>query len=886
VTTRHRIVRLALLAFSRHFRDRYGREMLDAYAARHHEIARGQGRAAATLFALAAARELLASGLRERFAPRPRITFPQNQKGTRMHAVLTDCRYALRMLIRRPAFSLVAIVTLGVGIGASTAMFSIANGVVLQPLPYPRSSELVRVYDTFAERGAMSSPSSPANFADWRGRVRAFGSMAAYTNGTLTYTGAEPALPLAAANVSIGWADVLRTPPALGRGFTKDEETVGNHRVLILSHGLWERLFGSDPGIVGRSVSMEGEPYTVVGVMPAGFTFPSPETELWTPLAFDFDVAGSRGVHYLTVIARLTEGANLQAADREMNLVMDRLRRNYPEALRGWGTRVVSLHESVVGDVRQRVLIFLGAVGLLLLVACVNVANLSLAHAVARFRELALRAAMGAGRWRLTRQMTIEGIILAVTAGALGTAIAVFTVRLLVTFAPDSIPRLYAVGVDRDVLAFTTGLSLAIGILIGAIPALRAGRRDLFNTLREDTRADTGRAGHLVRSGFVVAQVALAVVIAVGSGLLVKSFGRLSAVDAGVRTDGVLVATVAVPAARYPEDTARSRFLLDYVERLRQTPGVTAAAATSQLPLEGFGIAFAYSLTGREVPPSERPTGDFRVVSPGYFETMGIRLLRGRTFDGRDRRDAAAVVVIDQALARATFGADDPVGRSITIAYGREQVPRQVVGVVSDVRQRALNVPVEPGYYLPLTQVSWSMARIVVRTDLPPASLADAMRRELAAMDALIPALNVATLDDLAAQSVAVPRFNMLLVGVFAAIALLLTTSGVYSVMSYAVTQRTREIGVRMALGARAEQVRGSVWRRGLLLGVVGGAIGLGLAFVIAPQMTTLLYEVDVHDFQSFAVPPLLFLVAAWVGSYLPARRASRLDPVEALRAD
>jgi predicted permease len=313
---------------------------------------------------------------------------------------------------------------------------------------------------------------------------------------------------------------------------------------------------------------------------------------------------------------------------------------------------------------------------------------------------------------------------------------------------------------------------------------------------------------------------------------------------------------------------------------------VTAAAATSQLPLEGFGIAFAYSVTGREVPPSERPTGDFRVVSPGYFETMGIRLLRGRTFDGRDRRDAAPVVVIDQALARTMFGADDPVGRSITIAYGRDQVPRQIVGVVSDVRQRALNVPVQPGYYLPLTQVSWSMARIVVRTDLPPASLGDAMRRELAAMDALIPALNVATLDDLAAQSVAVPRFNMLLVGVFAAIALLLATSGVYSVMSYAVTQRTREIGVRMALGARAEQVRSSVWRRGLLLGVVGGAIGLGLAFVIAPQMTTLLYDVDVHDFQSFAVPPLLFLVAAWVGSYLPARRASRLDPMEALRAD
>ena len=887
MTKRHRIVRLALRAFPRHFRARYAREMLDAYAARLEEIARTRGRLPAALFALAAGRELVVSGLRERFAPRPRVAPPNRQEVTRMHAVLTDCRYAMRVLVRRPALSLVVIVTLGIAIGASTTMFSIANGVVLQPLPYPAPSELVRVYDTFAERGDLSNASSPANFADWRGSVRAFGSMAAYTNGTLTYTGAELALPLAATSVSFDWTDVLRTPPALGRGFTKDEETFGNHRVLILSHGLWEGLFGGEPDVIGRRVSMEGgDPYTVVGVMPAGFAFPTPETELWTPLAFNFDVAGSRGVHYLTVIARLASGATFESAHREMNLVMDRLRQAHPEPLRGWGTRVVSLHESMVGDVRPRVMIFLGAVGLLLLVACVNVANLSLAHAVARFRELALRAAMGAGRWRLTRQMAIEGIMLALVAATLGTAIAVFTVRLVVTMAPDSIPRLYDVGIDGDVIAFTTALSLVIGILIGVIPALRAGRRDLFDTLREGTRADTGRAGHFVRSGFVVAQVALAVVITVGSGLLVKSFARLSMVDAGVHTDGVLVATVSVPASRYPEATARSRFLLDYVERLRQTPGVTAAAAASQLPLEGFGIAFAYSVTGSEIPPSERPNGDFRVVSPGYFETMGIPLRRGRTFDERDRPDSAPVVVIDQALARATFGADDPVGRFITIAYGRDQVPRQVVGVVSDVRQRTLDAPVQPGYYLPLTQVSWNMLRIVVRTDLPPLSLADAMRRQLAAMDPLIPARDLAALDDLAARSVVVPRFNTILLAVFAAIALLVATSGVYSVMSYAVTQRTREIGVRMALGACAGQVRRSVWRRGLLLGLAGGTIGVSLAFILTPQVATLLYEVDVHDLQSFAVPPLLFLVVAWLASYVPARRASRLDPVEALRAD
>lgn len=881
----HRLVNLALLAFPEHFRQRYAPSMRDEFAARYDDVRDQRGPWAARAFALASCRELVSSGLRERLVPMPVIEPPDHPEDSRMNALLADLRYGLRSLRRRSAYAIVAILTLGVGIGASTAMFSIANGVVLQPLPYPEPDRLVRVFDTNVERGALSATSSPANFAGWRTEATAFSTMMGYHDAPVTFTGVEPPVPLLATQVSHEWTEVLRTQPILGRNFTTDEETWGNHRVIILGHGLWHRQFGGDPTVIGRSISMGGEPHTVIGVMPAGFAFPTPNTELWIPLAFNFDIASMRGVHFLVVLGRLAPGATLATASAQMNLIMERDTRNF-EDLRGWGVRLTSMHEAVVGNVRQRVLVFLGAVALLLLVACVNVANLSMAHAVGRFRELAVRAAMGAGRWRLTRQLAIEGILTALMAGVVGTAIAAGILGIVVSLAPGSVPRLYDVHIDRVVLLFACLLSLAIGTLNGAVPAMRAARRDLFDTLREGARSSGGRAAHMVRSGFVVAQVALAVVIAIGAGLLAKSFSRLSGVDAGVRSNGILTATVGVPTSRYPEDAQRSRFLLDYVERLRGMPGVDAAAVTSQLPLEGYSIMFTWWTGAAAVPPSEQSNGDFRVVSPGYFETVGIRVLRGRAFDDRDQRDGGPVVVIDDALARQAFGDADPVGQLMNISYGDDVGPREIIGVVSDVRQRALDVAAQPGYYLPITQVTWSSVRVILRTTLPPMSMAEAMRRELAAMDPLLPLRNVATLDELFARSVGVPRFNTLLFGAFAAIALILAASGIYSVMSYAVTQRTREIGVRMALGAQAGQVRTSIWRGAIVLGVLGSAIGLAIAFAMAPQVATLLFEIDVYDPQAFVVPPVLFLLIAWLGSYLPARRASRVDPVVALRAD
>lgn len=884
-----RLVRLALRAFPRRFREEYGAEMELAFDELHAHASR-RGRASAWGATLASCRSLVAGGVVERFRsnhPRQPGPAPRPEE-SRMNAILADLRFGLRALRRRPAYALVAVLTLGLGIGTSTAMFTLANRVVFQPLPWPESDRLVRIFDTHAGQGTTTGLSSPANFADWREQQQSFTALASYNAVTLTYTGVEPAQALPATSVSAEWTEVLRTPPALGRPFTRDDEVFGNHRVVILSHGLWQRQFAGDPAIVGRPISIEGNPYTVVGVMPRGFSFPTPRTELWTPLAYDFDVATSRGVHYITVIGRLRPGVTLAGAGAEMDLIMQRLARAHPAPLEGWGVRLVSLHEATVGRVRERMLVFLGAVALVLLVACINVANLSMAHAVTRFRELAVRAAMGAGGWRLGRQLAFEGMSVALLAGLVGIGVAFVTLRAVVALAPASIPRLESVAIDPMALVFATALSLLIGVLVGVVPALRAARRDLFRTLREGARAVSGGPQtNRLRSAFVMAQVTLAVILAVGASLLVKSFARLSDVDPGFSAGRALVATVSVPRARYPDAQERSRFFLQLVERLERIPGVTSAAAATQLPLEGYSLMFTYWLDGTAPAPNERAAGDFRVVTPAYFETMGIRVLRGRGLDDGDGPTSPPVIVIDESFAKAVFGDADPIGRRIRLGLGGEQeAPREVVGVVADVRQRALDVAAAPGYYVSITQVPWSTMRVIVRTTVEPGSVRSAMERALAALDPLIPLRDVATTETLLSGSVVVPRFNTLLLGTFAALTLLLAAAGIYSVMSYAVTQRTHEIGVRMALGAGTGAVRRAVSGSALRLAGIGVAAGIAVAFALTPLMASLLFEVEARDPLAFAVPPLVFLGVAWLGSWLPARRASRVDPIIALRSE
>lgn len=803
-----------------------------------------------------------------------------------MRAIVADLRFGVRSLRRRPAYALVAVATLGVGMGASSAMFSIVNGVVLLPLPFPEPDRLVRVYDTDLARGRTSSTSSPANFVDWRDQQRAFAGLEAYVNGELALTDVQPPESFRGAAVSAGWFGTLGTLPALGRPFTRDEETFGNHRVAIVSHGLWQNYLGGDPGAVGRSLSLEGESYTVVGVMPPGFAFPTPDAQLWTPLAFDFDVSTSRGVHFITVIGRLAPGASVEAAEADLSVLMGRLAEAHPEQLAGWGVRLESLHQSIVGDVRPRILLFFGAVGLVLLVAVVNVANLAMARAVTRFREFAVRAAMGAGRWRLVRQLMAESVLLSAAGGIVGLLLATLTLRAVAAFAGGSIPRLENVSIDAWALAFAAMLSLAIGAALGVVPAIRAVRPGLSRVLREGGRgAGTGRGQHRLRGGFVVAQIALALLLAVGAGLLVRSFASLTAVDPGYRTARALTATVAAPSSRYPNPADRSRLFRDLTERLGAIPGVVSAAATTQLPLEGYGINFSYWLAGDDVPPSERPNGDFRVVTPGYFETMGIPMLAGRPFTAGDAEDAPPVIVIDEALARLHFVNSDPIGQQMVLSYG-EEVPRTIVGVVGDVRQRALDAQPSPGYYLPLAQVTWSSMRFVLRASVAPASLAEPLRREVAAVDPLLAVRDVRTLDERFTASVGSPRFNTFLLAAFALVAVALAVSGIYSVMSYVVSQRTHEIGVRMALGARAGDVRRSVSWSGLRLAAIGVAIGLAAALTLTRVLSALLFGISPLDPVTFAAAPLAFLAIAWLSGYLPARRASGVDPVIALKAE
>jgi predicted permease len=577
----------------------------------------------------------------------------------------------------------------------------------------------------------------------------------------------------------------------------------------------------------------------------------------------------------------------IDAAQTEMSTIMGRLERRFPDRLEGWGVRLESLHTSIVGDVTQRLTVFLAAVALLLVIAVVNVANLMLARAITRFRELAVRSAMGAGRLRLVRQLAAESMVIALLAGALGVAVASGITRSVVHFAPPSTPRLDAVHVDLSTIAFAALVSVIVGIVVSGWPAFRVARRDLVDTLRESSRGTSGgRGARRMRHAFLIAQLSLAVVLAIGAALLVKSFERLAAVDPGYQADDALVATINAPSARYPEPQMRGRFFLQLVERMRAVPGVTAVGASTQLPLDGYSISFSFWPEGTALSEPERPSGDFRAVTPGYFEAMEIPLRRGRVFTDRDAAESPPVVVIEETLARAHFGDVDPVGRRIHLGYGRGHIAREIIGVVGAVRQRALNVDVLPGYYVPVSQIPWSTLRVVVRSSLDPVRLTSALKREVAAIDPLIAVRGITTLSDRFDRSVGAQRFNMLLLAAFAAVAVLLATAGVYSVMSQIVAQLTRDIGVRMALGARASEVRRSVALRALSAAAVGAALGLAISIALTPRLSELLFQVEARDPLAFALAPVLLLLVALLGSYVPARRASDVDPIVALRSD
>jgi putative ABC transport system permease protein len=813
-----------------------------------------------------------------------------------MDTLLHDLRYAFRGLRRSPGFALVAVLTLALGIGANTAIFSVVNTALLRPLPYPEPDRLVRVYS--GRNGENTWTVSPPDFVDWRAQAGVFAHTAALNSGAdYTITGAGGAERVAAAQVTPDFFDVLGVPPALGRGFTQDNAQVGQDKVAVLSYGLWQQRFGGQPDIVGQTIQLDGVTYAIAGVMPKGFAYPA-EARLWTPLAFSaHDLATQRGAHYLDVIARLKPGVTLTQAQSAMQGVAARLSQQYPKTNDKWSANVATLRDSLVGDVRPALLILLGAVGLVLLIACANVANLLLARAMGRERELAIRTALGAGRGAIVRGILTESLLLAILGGIAGLLVAVWGTHALITLQPDAVSGMGPVGVDATVLGFTLVLTLLTGVLFGLIPALHASRvANLSGRLKEGSRGATGsREWWRARSLLVTAEMAFAVILLAGAGLLMKSFVRLIDTDPGFRTEHVLTFNLSLPDARYQTPEQSDAFYTQFLEQVRSLPGVQDASAIFGLPLTGFGYQISvHELDGRVLSSREEdelPSPQVRIVTPDYFQVLGIPVLRGRSITDADRAGAPPVVVVNETAAKLYWPGESAVGHHFTIGtdmgVSPDRVGGTVVGVVADTKDNGPSVVPKPQMYLSHSQVPVTFMSIAVRTaSVDENALVSAIRSRLHDIDPNIPMYQVSTMQQLLGDSVAQPRFYMLLLGVFAGAALLLAAVGIYGVMAYVVGQRTHEIGVRMALGARGPQVLRQIVGRGMRPAMAGVALGLAGSIAITRVLSDLLYGVSATDPLTFIGVAVVLVAVSLAATLVPARRATTVDPVIALRAE
>jgi len=819
-------------------------------------------------------------------------------------AVWSDLRYAVRTLARAPGFTAVAVLTLALGIGANTAIFSIVNAALIRPLEYPEPNRIVTLWGSnpALSIGLDLLPMTAKHWDAWRRRNHVFEEVAAFDSKELHLTGSGAPEHFDAARVTAGFFSVFGVKPYLGRTFVPEEDRAGGGKAAVVSYALWQNRFGGDPGLIGRTLTLSGQGYRVIGVLPPGFGFPKgaevpsyyhfgARTDLWISASLTQHEIDNGSLGF-TVVARLKPGIPVKQAQAEMSLIMRQLAREDPNNNKGFSVRVIPLRETIVSGLRPALLAIMAAVAAVLLIACANLANLLLTRAVSRRKEIALRAALGAGRWQLIRQLLAESLLLSLTGGVLGLLLARWGVVLVERMMPAGLPRVGDAQLDSAVVAFSLLVSVLTGVLFGLAPAWNAAKLDLNRSLKEGGRSSTTQAHPLVRRGLVVSEIAMAMVLVVTAGLLLKSFLKLQSVDTGFHPENLIAVDLSLPGAgyfergsgRYDQPGRRAEFVALVTERASAVPGVSSVAAISELPLSGRVSMEGLRFEGRPVPDmSQPPVADSRSATPGYLRTMGVRLLKGRWFTEQDRADSVPVAVIDDTMARVYWPGEDPIGKRFRNLNSANPW-WTIVGVARSVTHSGLGAKKNPEYFRPFSQQEVSWMTVVVRSAIDPSALLAALRKEIWAVDKDLPVSDITTVTQLVSDAAAAPRFRSLLIGVFGAFALLLASLGIYGVISYTVAQQMHDLGIRVALGAGTRDILRLIVGGGLALAATGVAAGLVGAFGLTRLLASLLYGVTPTDAWTFGGVAVLLLAVALVASYIPARRAMRVDPLVALR--
>ena len=800
--------------------------------------------------------------------------------------MLNDFRYALRQLIKAPSFTIVAIVTLALGIGACTAIFSVVNTVLLRPLDYPDPDRIMVIRETQLPQFPEFSV-SPPNYIYWEKQTKSYEYLAAYGGAALNLTGEGEPQRLVGVKGTAHYFDVYGVKPILGRMLLPEEDAVGKNHVVVLSYGFWQRVFGGARDVVGHSVQLNGEPYQIVGVAPSGFGVAS-KVDVWTPMAFKPEETANdaRGGHYINVVGRLKPGVTFEQAKAELEVIAAQLAVQYPDPQKGWGIFMMPMQDYLVRDVRAVLYTLLGAVGCVLLIACANLANLLLARATARHREISIRAALGAGRGRLIRQLLTESVVLAVCGGIAGVFLAKWGLDALLALAPTNLPRSGEIRLDPGILLFSLGLSIFTGLLFGSAPAWLAARADVNEALKQGTRGSTeGGARGRLRSALVVVEVTLALVLLGGAGLLARSFMQLAHVDPGFIPENATVLRLSLPQKKYAQPEQQNAFADSLLEHVKNLPGVQAVGITHSMPLVGDYV-LGFNIEGRPaIAPADLPNTNYYAVTPDYFRAMGIRLVRGRVFTPQDDAKAPRVAIINETMARQFFPNEDPIGKRINITNGPDTW-RQIIGIVGDIKQYGVDKATSAQSYEPLAQVPFSSLNVVIRTKGSPAGLLGALRPAVYAVDKDQPVGLIRPLEEIVADSISRQRFAMTLLTVFSAVALVIAAVGIYGVMAYNVVQRTGEFGIRMALGAQQGDVLRLVLVQGGKLIGIGLAVGLLATLAASRAMGSMLFNTSAYDPITLATITVVLAAVALVACFFPANRATKVNPIEALRAE